>query len=208
MPHTPHTHRERKRDAFSTAASVESRPMFDPEAVPFPVVKKLFGDLPLRVGFGGRRLVVLERTCIVGRRGVVTVRDDLLEDGAVALDCVEGVNGDESVFDVGPTLILAWVEEGVECRETSAGGEAGAPTLLSSDGRDGLRQIEGTFLRAVCLGLRRGQNVSCTVCSSPVSSSTSYGEGWPWPSVSADDHEKRSERKEDARRRRSDGDDG
>lgn len=151
---------------------------------------------------------MLERTCIVGRRGVVTVRDGLLEDGAAALDCVEDVNGDESVLDVGPNLLLAWVEEGVECREICAGGDAGAPALLSSDGRDGLRHIEGTFLRAVCLGLRRGQNVSCASCSSPLSLSTSYGEGWPWPSLSADDHEKRSERKEDARRRRSDGEDG
>lgn len=57
---------------------------------------------------------MLERTCIVGRRGFVTVRDDLFDDAVAALDCVEGVNGDESVFDVGSNLILACVDDGLE----------------------------------------------------------------------------------------------
>ena len=74
---------------------------------------------------------------------------------------------------------------------------------MSSDGGDELRLIEGTFLCVACfLCLRRGQNVSCTSCSSSESASTSYGEGCPSPALSAEDHEKLSDWKDEVRNRR------
>ena len=73
-----------------------------------PATKNDFGELPLRGVFGGRRLVVLERTCMAGRSWFDTARDGLLDnDDAGVLDWIESRDDEEDgMAEAEPALAL------------------------------------------------------------------------------------------------------